>query len=116
MGLKKGKNQPDADGVIDAELADTGEAAPNLPVPRAAALPEATEIRAIAAKKDGEIAVRSVAVATAGGLAVGAATVVLAKAVQTIARPPAGLARRRGKDVVASRSFLVDVHLLRPQR
>jgi len=59
--------------------------------------------------------VRTAAVAAAGGVIAGAATVAAVRAVSRAAsrtrssRPP----RRRGRqNVVASRSFLVDVHLL----
>jgi hypothetical protein len=52
------------------------------------------------------------AVAAAGGAAAGLAAVAVARAAHTTRRPPRrGLFRRREK-VVASRSFLVDVHVL----
>ena len=52
------------------------------------------------------------AVAAAGGAAAGVAVVAVARAARTQRRPPRrGLFRRREK-VVASRSFLVDVHVL----
>ena len=60
--------------------------------------------------------VKSAAIAAAGGVLAGAATVAAVRAVSaaaTRARPPRRLGRRRGRqNVVASRSFLVDVHLL----
>lgn len=103
--------------MIDAELADSVElAAGNLPAPRAAVLPEAREVRALEARRERDIAVRNVAVATAGGVAAGVATVVLVRAAQKIAKPAPGLARRRRKEVAASRSFMVDVHMLKPHR
>jgi hypothetical protein len=53
-----------------------------------------------------------VAVAAAGGAAAGIAVVAVARAARTQRRPARrGLFRRREK-VVASRSFLVDVHVL----
>jgi hypothetical protein len=53
-----------------------------------------------------------VAVAAAGGAAAGIAVVAVARAARSPRRPPRrGLFRRREK-VVASRSFLVDVHVL----
>jgi hypothetical protein len=53
-----------------------------------------------------------VAVAAAGGAAAGIAVVAVARAARSQRRPPRrGLFRRREK-VVASRSFLVDVHVL----
>jgi hypothetical protein len=61
--------------------------------------------------------VRTAALAAAGGVLAGAATVAAVRAVTSAAsrtRPQRRLARRRGErqNVVASRSFLVDVHLL----
>jgi hypothetical protein len=61
--------------------------------------------------------VRSAALAAAGGVLAGAATVAAVRAVTAAAskvRPQRRLPRRRGdrQNVVASRSFLVDVHLL----
>lgn len=53
-----------------------------------------------------------VAVAATAGAAAGVAAVAIARATRTGRRPPRrGLFRRREK-VVASRSFLVDVHIL----
>ena len=52
------------------------------------------------------------AAAAAGGAAAGVAVVAVARAARSPRRPPRrGLFRRREK-VVASRSFLVDVHIL----
>lgn len=103
--------------VIDAELAEPVEQNVEvLPVPRSAALPEAREVRALEARRESDVAVRNVAVATAGGVVAGAATIVLVRAAQKIAKPAPGLARRRRKDVVASRSFMVDVHMLKSGR
>jgi hypothetical protein len=60
--------------------------------------------------------VRTAAIAAAGGVLAGAATVAAVRAVSaasTRARAPRRLGRRRERaNVVASRSFLVDVHLL----
>jgi hypothetical protein len=60
--------------------------------------------------------VRSAAIAAAGGVLAGAATVAAVRAVSAVGsktRAPRRLGRRRDRrDVVASRSFLVDVHLL----
>jgi len=60
--------------------------------------------------------VRTAAIAAAGGVLAGAATVAAVRAVTgaaTKARTPRRLGRRRERqNVVASRSFLVDVHLL----
>ena len=59
--------------------------------------------------------VRSAALAAAGGLVAGAATVAVVRAARSTPskRRRRGLVRReRPQQVVASRSFLVDVHLL----
>jgi hypothetical protein len=60
---------------------------------------------------------RTAAIAAAGGVLAGAATVAAVRAVGAVANrkrsPRRGLARReRPANVLASRSFLVDVHLL----
>lgn len=59
---------------------------------------------------------RTVAIAAAGGIVAGAATVAVARAASRVASPRRGKRRllRRDKqdDIIASRSFLVDVHLL----
>jgi hypothetical protein len=60
---------------------------------------------------------RTVAIAAAGGIVAGAATVAVAKAAARVATPAkrsrkGGLRRRDDREVLASRSFLVDVHLL----
>lgn len=60
--------------------------------------------------------VRSAAIAAAGGVLAGAATVAAVRAVSAAgskSRSPRRLGRRRDRpNVLASRSFLVDVHLL----
>ena len=60
--------------------------------------------------------VRTAALAAAGGVLAGAATVAAVRAVSAVgsrSRTPRRLGRRRDRpNVVASRSFLVDVHLL----
>jgi hypothetical protein len=63
--------------------------------------------------------VRTAAIAAAGGLVVGAATVAAVRATRAAAQPKRRLARKakdRMPGVVASRSFLIDVHLLGPNR
>lgn len=58
---------------------------------------------------------RTAAVAAVGGVVLGAATVAAVRAVSSAARSSQGRLlprRRRRPKVVASRSFLVDVHLL----
>lgn len=119
MGLKRNKQADDAEIVIDAELAEeievTTEPGTNA-IPRSAAVPEASEIHAVAKKSDREIAVRNVAVATAGGVVAGAATIAVAVAAKNMAKPTPGLSRRRKKDILQSQSFLIDVHLLKSNR
>ncbi len=61
--------------------------------------------------------VRTVAIAAAGGLAAGAATVAAINAVRArgeARRQPRRMFRRGGKDqnILGSRSFLIDVHVL----
>jgi len=60
--------------------------------------------------------VRAVAIAAAGGIAAGAATVAAVSAVRARAerKRPTRVLRRGGRkeNIVASRSFLIDVHLL----
>lgn len=121
MAFKREKPEAVDEIVIDAEIAEpaveNGDGGrDSLPATRRV-LPEATRIRAVEARRESETAaMRTVAVATAGGVVAGAATVVLARAAQKLSRPAPGLARRRRKDVVASRSFMVDVHMLKSQR
>ena len=58
---------------------------------------------------------RTVAIAAAGGIVAGAATVAVVKAVSRAATPKRTrrtVVKRKRDDVIASRSFLVDVHLL----
>jgi hypothetical protein len=59
--------------------------------------------------------VKTAALAAAGGVLAGAATVAAVRAVSAVGsktRSPRRLRRRERERVVASRSFLVDVHLL----
>lgn len=59
--------------------------------------------------------VRTAAIAAAGGVLAGAATVAAVRAVASVSsRPARGLRRRRERPakILASRSFMVDVHLL----
>jgi hypothetical protein len=103
--------------VIDAEATEIAEdGADAAPIKRTAAVPEASEIHAVAKKSERDLAVRSVAVATAGGVVAGAATIAVAVAAKNMAKPTPGLARRRKKEILQSQSFLIDVHLLKGQR
>jgi hypothetical protein len=59
--------------------------------------------------------VRTAAIAAAGGIVVGAATVAAVRASRAVAQPKRRTSRKakdRLPGVVASRSFLIDVHLL----
>ena len=59
--------------------------------------------------------VRTAAIAAAGGIVAGAATVAAVRAVRGTARAGSkrtGLRRRVERPVIASRSFLIDVHVL----
>jgi len=81
---------------------------------------EPVSVRVLPHESAGPLAVRSEArtavMAAAGGVLAGAATVAAVRAVTAVAgrkRAPRRLTRReRPSNVVASRSFLVDVHLL----
>jgi hypothetical protein len=79
---------------------------------------EAEPVRPLPARSQGRTLelwgreVGPLTVAVAGGAAAGLAVVAVARAARSPRRPPRrGLFRRREK-VVASRSFLVDVHVL----
>jgi len=96
------------DGEIVAEEdAEAGEAEPVRALPLPYEAPAAPVL---------STEVRSAALAAAGGVLAGAATVAAVRAVSAVgskSRSPRRLGRRRDRrDVVASRSFLVDVHLL----
>jgi hypothetical protein len=82
---------------------------------------EVVPVRVLPREEAGALAVRQEAktavIAAAGGVLAGAATVAAVRAVGAVAsnrkRAPRRLTRReRPSNVVASRSFLVDVHLL----
>ena len=81
---------------------------------------EVVPVRVLPREDAGALAVRNEAktavIAAAGGVIAGAATVAAVRAVGAVAsrkRSPRRLGRReRPQNVVASRSFLVDVHLL----
>jgi hypothetical protein len=80
---------------------------------------EVVPVRVLPREEPGALAVRHEAktavIAAAGGVLAGAATVAAVRAVGAVAsrkRAPRLLSRRERPNVVASRSFLVDVHLL----
>jgi hypothetical protein len=79
---------------------------------------EAAEVRPVPVRPQGAVIelwgrqIGPVAVAATAGAAAAVAAVAIARAARPARRPPRrGLLRRREK-VVASRSFLVDVHVL----
>jgi hypothetical protein len=102
----------DLDGEIlaeeDAEPRDVTEPVRTLPLPY--------EERAGASLPVLRGEVKTAAIAAAGGVLAGAATVAAVRAVSAAGsktRSPRRLGRRRDRaNIVASRSFLVDVHLL----
>lgn len=79
---------------------------------------EPVRVRVLPHETAAPLAVRGEAktalVAAAGGVLAGAATVALVRAVGSVAKRSPGrlLPARKRQKVVASRSFLVDVHLL----
>jgi hypothetical protein len=81
---------------------------------------EVVPVRALPREEAGALALRDEArtavIAAAGGVLAGAATVAAVRAVGAVANrkraPRRALRRERPSNVVASRSFLVDVHLL----
>lgn len=82
-------------------------------IPTARPLPARVETQAELSAWKGEA--RTAAIAAAGGLVAGAATVALARATRggSSKRPAKrGRAKERQVKVLASRSFMVDVHLL----
>lgn len=93
--------------VIAEEDAEPGEAEPVRALSLAYEQPASPVLR-------GEV--RTAAIAAAGGVLAGAATVAAVRAVSAVrpkSRVPRRFSRRRDRpNVVASRSFLVDVHLL----
>ena len=101
-----------AEEVLEAEaVVEEGE---TVEAPAAAAALPATTT-------DGDVSVfrdeaRTVAIAAAGGVVAGAATVAVVKAATRAAAPKRSkrglLRRQKQNEVIASRSFLVDVHLL----
>ena len=101
-----------AEEVLEVEAieedAPAGEESVPRPLPAAATPGELSILRDEA---------RTVAIAAAGGLVAGAATVAVARAASRVATPSRRNRRRilrrdKQNEIIASRSFLVDVHLL----
>ncbi len=95
------------DDVIEGRALELGSSAP-LPAPRKAG--------AMARPHAGTAVVKRAAAATTAGLAVGAASVALARVVREATRPIPGLARRRKRDIESSQSILIDIHVLKPRK
>ena len=93
--------------VLQAEAVEESEPGEERPLPATARTADVVPFTSDA---------RAVAMAAAGGIVAGAATVVVAKAVSKVGSPKrtkrSVIGRAKRDDVVASRSFLVDVHLL----
>jgi len=98
--------------LLEAEAIEEPTAADDEPV-EARPLPERAQGREVGPRL-GEV--RTVAIAAAGGIVAGAATVAAVRATRAAVARPQRLLRRRPRErmpgVIASRSFLVDVHLL----
>lgn len=100
--------------LLEAEAIEDDVAMPS-PEPATDALPIEREAGDLSLWTD---EARTVALAAAGGIVAGAATVAVAKAASRAVSPSRrgvrrGLLRReKQREVVASRSFLIDVHLL----
>jgi hypothetical protein len=77
------------------------------------AVPVLSEVGPIEARPTGQVVVRQAAAVAATSFAAGVATVALARAHRV--RRARRRARRTMAPIVASRSFLVDVHLLGPR-
>jgi hypothetical protein len=82
-------------------------------VPEAVPLPATRDAGEVSFLRD---EARTVAIAAAGGVVAGAATVAVVKAASRAAAPKRSrrrlLRRQKQNEIIASRSFLVDVHLL----
>jgi hypothetical protein len=101
---------------VDAEVVAEEDAGPAEATDPVRPLPAGYEPQGASALPALRPEVKTAVLATAGGVLAGAATVAAVRAVTGAAaraRSPRRLAgRRREQNVVASRSFLVDVHLL----
>jgi hypothetical protein len=103
------------DAVLEAEAVEETGPGDDAEVKEPRRLPEPARQAEVEAWR-GEM--RTAAIAAAGGLVAGAATVAAVRAVRAGATPrrarSRGVLRRRGEEqgIIASRSFLVDVHIL----
>jgi len=92
---------------IDAEAVEAEGDAGAIPAEPVRNLPEPANGRALVPRGE----VRTAALAAAGGLVAGMATVAVVRAARTSKSPARG--RRKERERLASRSFQVDIHLLR---
>jgi len=101
--------------VLEAEAVEEPQPDDTQELPQPTRLPEPSRRTEVEAWR-GEV--RTAAIAAAGGLVAGAATVAAVRAVRSVGQPKRQRGRRiLGKrtepsNIVASRSFLVDVHIL----
>jgi len=99
-----------AEEVLEAEAIEEDEAVEAVP---AVPLPATRDAGELSFLRD---EARTVAIAAAGGVVAGAATVAVVKAASRAATPKRSkrglLRRQKQSEIIASRSFLVDVHLL----
>ena len=99
--------------MLEAEAVEEADVTEDQDLAQATRLPEPARRTDVEAWR-GEV--RTAAIAAAGGIVAGAATVAAVRAVRSTAAPRRrrGLLRRREepRSVIASRSFLVDVHIL----
>lgn len=102
--------QVDGEVVAEEDAGPRDATDPVRPLPTSYQEPEGSSLPVLRPE------VKTAAIAAAGGVLAGAATVAAVRAVSgaaSKARPARRLGRRREhQNVVASRSFLVDVHLL----
>ncbi|MGN6217831.1 MAG: hypothetical protein ACTHN7_12910 [Solirubrobacterales bacterium] len=103
--------QLDGEVIAEEDAGPADAADPVRPLPTSYEEPESSSLPVLRPE------VKTAAIAAAGGVLAGAATVAAVRAVSNAAgkaRPSRRLAgrRRERQNIVASRSFLVDVHLL----
>jgi hypothetical protein len=101
--------------VLEAEAVEEPQQGGAQEIPQPSRLPEPSRRTDVEAWR-GEV--RTAAIAAAGGLVAGAATVAAVRAVRSAGQPRRQRSRRilgrrnEATNIVASRSFLVDVHIL----
>jgi hypothetical protein len=99
--------------LLETEAIELPEADADEPAAEARPLPVAAPERSDLPVISGEV--KTAALAAAGGLVAGAATVAVVRATRNAApkrRSRRALRKERPQNIIASRSFLVDVHLL----